>query len=255
VDAENVGGLAGKVIGRATQLYVIFSEYLRRFQIMSKNIVDIGKHAVDRAFSFLDNILNPPLKEVGLLAQDQVRYWRYKNQIRILNRASDILQANEINPRKVPVRTLAPLLNNGSMEEDENMQNRWAALLAKAADPNYSLDFVTIFSEVLRQLSPVEVQILDLMYDAYLSTSPEKINDVIVNHGAIREIINTPPDEYVLLIQNLLRLNLARIHAQGVTFGLTAPKDDMKDLTRLSYYGVKFVEYCRTEGGIDSPAI
>ncbi len=218
---------------------------------MSKDIVDIGKDAIDKAFGFLGEILNPPLKEVGLLAQDQVRYWRYKNQIRILNRAKDILQANQIDPRKVPVKTLAPLLENGSMEENENMQNKWAALLAKAADPNYSLDFVTIFCEILRQLSPVEVQILDLMYDAYLSTPPEKINDAIINHGAIREIINVPAEEYVLLIQNLLRINLFRIHTQGLTFGLTAPEDDMKDLTRLSYYGMKFVEYCRTERNVD----
>jgi len=147
---------------------------------MSRDLVEIGKHAIDRAYKFLDEILSPSLKEVGLLAQDQVRYWRYKNQIRILNRAKEISYKNKISIRKVPVKTLAPLLDHGSLEEDENIQEKWAALLAKAVDPSYSIDFVTIFIEILRQLSPIEVKILDLMYDAYLGTPPEKKNETLI---------------------------------------------------------------------------
>jgi len=217
---------------------------------MGKDLVDIGKHAIDKAHGFLNDILKPPLKEVGLLAQDQVRYWRYKNQIKLLNRAEDISRSNKIDPRKVPVKTIAPLLDYGSLEEDEDMQEKWAALLAKAADPNYSIDFVTIFIEILRQLSPLEVRILDFMYDTYIDTPEEKRNETIINHGAIRDIIGISPEEYVLLIQNLFRVNLVRTHSMGITIGLTTPEDDMNEITRLSIFGVNFVKYCKVESKI-----
>lgn len=214
---------------------------------MNNELPDIGKHALDKAFTFLEEILIPPIKEVGLLAQDQVRFWRYKNQIRILNIAEALLKAKKVHPRKVPVKTLAPLLDHGSLEEDTNMQERWAALLSKAADPNCSIDFVTVYAEILRQLSPSEVKILDLMFDAYESTLHEQRNETIINHGAIRELLDIAPEEYVLLIQNLLRINLVKVHSQGITIGLSSPEDDMKDITRLSFFGANFVKYCRKD--------
>lgn len=212
---------------------------------MSKDLIEIGKEAVDKAFKFLEVILIPPLKELGLLAQDQVKLWRFKNQVRILNLAQNTLRDKGINPRKVPLKTLTPLLEYSSLEEDESMQKKWAALLSKAADPEYSIALSTMYAEVLRQLSPAEAKVLDLMFESYESTTPEKRSETIVNHGKIREIINIPPEEYSLLIQNLLRINLLKVQTNSITVGFSTPEDDINKITRLSYFGVNFIKYCR----------
>jgi len=51
-----------------------------------KALIEIGKESVRRAFHFLEIILEPPLQELGLLAQDRVKLWRIKQQVKIIKR-------------------------------------------------------------------------------------------------------------------------------------------------------------------------
>lgn len=212
---------------------------------MSKAVVEISNHVIDKAINFLELVIEPPLKELGFLLQDRVKLWRFKNQIRIINKTQDIIENKKINPRKIPIKIIIPLLEYGSMEETDNMQDKWASLLSKAADSEYSLDLCSMFSEILRQLSPAEVKILDLMYEIFKNDYHEKY-DYVVNHELNRKMLGKSLEEYSLLIENLLRVNLLKVHAEGVTIGLTTPEDDLKNITRLSYYGFNFVKYCRT---------
>lgn len=215
---------------------------------MRKELIEFGKTAIDKASKFLELILSPPLEELGLLGKDQIKFWRFKNQVRILNLAQDYLKKKNVSPRKVPLKTLVPLLEYGSMEEEEKMQEKWAALLSKAADPEYSIDLSTIYTEVLRQLSPAEVKMLDLMFDVYESTAPEERSQAIINHGKIQEIIGITPEEYNLLMENLLRINLLKAQVEFIVMGsqLSVPEDDTKNIKRLSFFGLNFIEYCRT---------
>ena len=60
---------------------------------------------------------------------------------------------------------MLPILELGSLEEDESMQSRWAALLANAADASYKTSIPPSFPEILKQLSPEEAKVLDKMYE------------------------------------------------------------------------------------------
>ena len=59
---------------------------------MRKELIEFGKTAIDKASKFLELILSPPLEELGLLGKDQIKFWRFKNQVRILNLAQDYLK-------------------------------------------------------------------------------------------------------------------------------------------------------------------
>ena len=52
---------------------------------------DISSTAVEKgldlAKGFVDKLVSPPIEELGLLIKDQVSYWRFSNQIKILNKA------------------------------------------------------------------------------------------------------------------------------------------------------------------------
>ena len=56
-----------------------------------KALIEIGKESVKRAFHFLEIILEPPLQELGLLSQDRIKLWRFKQQVNIINNAKDYL--------------------------------------------------------------------------------------------------------------------------------------------------------------------
>ena len=56
-----------------------------------KQKTDISSTAVEKgldlAKGFVDKLVSPPIEELGLLIKDQVSYWRFSNQIKILNKA------------------------------------------------------------------------------------------------------------------------------------------------------------------------
>jgi len=119
--------------------------------------------AADRIKGFLQKLLGPAVEEAGLILQDHVRRYRLQNQIKILGKAQSMLERANINPKAVPLKTLLPLLENASLEEDEDLQSKWAGLLANA-----SRDFDAVppcFSEILKQLSPNEARLLDGIHD------------------------------------------------------------------------------------------
>jgi hypothetical protein len=52
---------------------------------------------------------------------------------RVWNRAQEMLEDAGLQPGPVPLKTLVPLLQYASLEDDKSLQERWANLLANAA--------------------------------------------------------------------------------------------------------------------------
>jgi hypothetical protein len=95
----------------------------------------------------------------GLLA-DQFRYQRFKRQLKIIQKAERLVDEAGLSPQAVPLTTLAPLIPWASLEDDEEMANRWANLLASAATSSVHV----IYPELLRQLEPREARIIDVLF-------------------------------------------------------------------------------------------
>ena len=68
-------------------------------------------------------------------------------------------------PRQIPIKALFPLLDGASLEDDDSMQDRWAALIANAANPAASVDVKPAFAGILKSLSPQEAGLLSAIYD------------------------------------------------------------------------------------------
>ncbi len=125
---------------------------------------------------------------------------------------------------RVPLKLLQPMIENGSLEEDDGLQDKWAALLANAATKRD--DVHPSFIEILKQLSSIEAIFLDVLSERdrrrsvyqrqneYVSTEFKQAEDVIIDrlmeltnedrgtvHGRFREMEIT---------NNLLRLGIAQ---------------------------------------------
>lgn len=103
-------------------------------------------------------VLGEPAAELGGLLTDRLRYLRFKQMLKLMNRASELLEAKGIQPQQVPRRVLMPLLEAGSLEDDPEIMELWAQLLASAAESPANVP--PSFPEVLRQLEPVEAKLL-----------------------------------------------------------------------------------------------
>ncbi len=228
------------------------------------------------ANKFIERVINPPLQEISGLLADQVRFWRYKNQINIIIKAKQFVEEKGIEPKTIPVRTLAPLLEHASWEEDPDMQAKWSALLANALTSDYSHDIYSSYVEILKQLSPLEAKLLDFLFDEHIrhglldrfSDKEIRISGgefvlglVVVSKtsiffGIISTYSNMPKEEFNILIDNLCRLNLLQsqsllqfkaIHNIKNKYGLLGGPtlDDCYKIINLTSPGSNFVKSCR----------
>lgn len=101
---------------------------------------------------FLAVVLGSPGVDLSEMAAEQVRAWRFKREIKFAKKAMQQLDDGGIDATPVPMRTLVPLLEGATLEDDEGMSDRWASLLANAASGKR--DVPPSFPSVLRELEP-----------------------------------------------------------------------------------------------------
>lgn len=123
----------------------------------------LTKTAMEPVGGLLKRIAGPLADEIGESFALLARPHRVKLGIEMLKKTQRMLIEADITPRAVPPRLFLPMMDAASIEDDEDLHTRWAALLANAAS---SPDAVhPSYIEVLKQLTPVEARLLDELYE------------------------------------------------------------------------------------------
>jgi hypothetical protein len=193
---------------------------------------------------FMGAVMGSPGLELGELVTDQIRAWRFKRGIRYVQRAMKQLEDAGMNPKIVPMRTLAPLMDGGTLEDDDEMAGRWASLLANAASGEREVP--PSFASVLRDLEPEQARIVDHVYQTMMQIAPElrRQNLGMARMGIVAELeLSNKNLEYHL--DNLIRLRLIR-RPSGVI-------DDELEMVTLTEFGRAFVRACRPPSQPDPP--
>lgn len=130
-----------------------------------KNLkLDISSTAIEKgidlAKDFLGKLITPAIEEVGLLVKEKVTTWRFKNQVKTLNKAQEYCIKNQIKPKAISLKLLCPLLENASLEEDEFLQNKWSILLGNMVDSEQNIEN-HVFPFLLGQISKTEFVALE----------------------------------------------------------------------------------------------
>lgn len=133
--------------------------------------IDISSTIVEKSFDaakgFLNKLIGPSIEETGLLIKDQVASWRFKNQLKILNKAQDYCSKNNISPKQVSFKIICPLLEYASLEEDEKLQEKWAILISNLVDSEQNIEN-HVFPYILSQISLNEYNSLELTFQKKL---------------------------------------------------------------------------------------
>jgi len=171
--------------------------------------------AVEAAKEFLFKIAGPAAEEVGLLFQDQVKLYRFKNQLRILAKAEAMLKKSGRTPNAVPFRTLLPILEAAATEDDESLSTKWSALLANSAAKTDGAASHPSFPRILSEIAPVEARFLD-----YLLISGGEA-DWRSFRADLAVSLRVTQDDIDRHYSNLFRLGLVRIgSSKGVHKGV-----------------------------------
>lgn len=133
-----------------------------------ENKLDIKSTTIEKgieiAKDFVDKLVMPSIEETGLLVKDQITMWRFKNQIKMLNKAKEYCDKHKIEPKKISLKILAPLLEYSSLEENNEMQDKWSILLTNLIDSKQNIEN-HVFPYILSQLSKDEFFTLEKVYE------------------------------------------------------------------------------------------
>lgn len=83
--------------------------------------------------TLLNVIVPKSVQELVGIIDDNVKSLRFKNQARILIQMNAYAKQHGLTLSPVSLKLLVPLLEGPSLEEDESLQKKWAALLLNAA--------------------------------------------------------------------------------------------------------------------------
>ena len=181
---------------------------------MSKELV---KQTLAPVQEIVRELSGPAATEVGLMLGDTLRVWRVKREVRYLQDVKEAASKAGLKLKPVVPRLLFPILDSASLEDDEDLHQRWVALLTNAARTDSDL-VLPCFPDILRQLTSEEAQFLDRAYDETTIYAERRRAEIRANNpnlnvsdglatamGISGRIISSLPS---LKIENLERLML-----------------------------------------------
>jgi hypothetical protein len=158
----------------------------------------------------------PAEQGIGIVT-DHLVYVRWERKQRLMKRADELMkEQGMVGPtRPVTPKVAIPLLQAATLEENNDLQDRWARLLVNAARMDSTADVTRALVTILSDFGPMEANLLDALVSAppnakthggFVATRylPEAFVDDV---GRITsESEREPPREVAIALWNLVRL-------------------------------------------------
>ncbi|MCW3102426.1 MAG: hypothetical protein JWO09_866 [Bacteroidetes bacterium] len=187
--------------------------------------------SLETATGFLKKLVGPSVEEMGLLFADNVKKWRFNNQVKNLKKIKEKLEKDNIPARVINPKVLFPYLEAISLEEDNDLHELWANLITNYIDPAKNLETI-VYPEILRQLSSKEVKIIDDFYSG----------ELIEWDGLPTPATYSEPKYTAFECANLVRLGLVKTMV-NVDFAFVKNIETHSSV-RVTHFGHAFYQAC-----------
>jgi len=174
-----------------------------------------GIDAATKVGGFLAKFISGPLEQGIGIFEDKLRYLRWERQVRLIQRSEDFLKEQGLGQpsRPVPLKLAIPLIQEGSLEEDNDLQDLWAKLLVNAGDARNNYQIRSAFISILKDLSSLDVIILHKIYSISSTDLQKEIFTFNLPQNALLEIPEEkkkvlPTEDVQISLGNLARLEL-----------------------------------------------
>ena len=168
------------------------------------------KQAAESAGTFLSKVTGGAISEIDQLIALPLREFRFKNTLKASLRTKEIIEKHGLKPEQLSgeLRTIIPILESISNEDDPTLQEMWANLLAASVMPEFKHKISLDLHKILKQLSPLEAKLMNGLYNKELKQSPvEEENDKANIHHAA-DWLKILPEQCELMLEHLWSLSL-----------------------------------------------
>lgn len=183
-----------------------------------------------------------PVRELANWVTSFIHYRRQPALAALMMRTAEKVMATGIPSHAVEDKLLRSILEGGSLEDDPDMRERWAGLLANAltADPASA---TPAFPQILAGLCPADAQLLDRIFRAAREIASPTIpwREALVELGPPEDrlLLGTADDRLLLSMENLERLGLCLPHRDA-----SSRHWDNLTVVHLTTLGREFVLAC-----------
>jgi len=192
-----------------------------------KASAELGSKAIDAGTSFGALFKGAISERVGML-EDRWKAQRWKQRVKLVIDAHKYLKDRGLSgaTRDIPMPFAVNLLQNGELEESDDLRDIWSRLLANAADAGSGIEPRVAYVEILAEMTSLDAQNLEVLVRAQLRHQGKTETALIVTG----KLPNTAepfdePKDYDLLpevrvavsVSNLARLGL--VEPASATFG------------------------------------
>jgi hypothetical protein len=186
---------------------------------------DIEIDAVNRLFQFFAKIMIEPIDTTYGILGDTLKYNQWERQTKLVEKAEHLIKEKNLLKilSPIPAKLVLPIFQNASLENDDFLHDFYAKLMVSAMDPKFRTRR-TAFVEILRQLEPLDVKILQTMYSVYIEKE-KRFKDrygkekffilnisptwIPINKGEVLDSLSVNDKGYLEAFDNLCRLKLA----------------------------------------------
>lgn len=161
---------------------------------------------------FVAKLIGEPMEVCAGMVSDKLSYMRWERQTRLMTRSDEVINQLGLEGRMqlVQMKLAVRILQEASMEEDDDLQDVWVKLLVNAANPDFKHEISPAFATILSDFGPLEARILQTVNDAnawpmhgvYINGLP----DVAYDEYSARSY-KEPSEEVKVAVWNLVRLN------------------------------------------------
>lgn len=118
--------------------------------------------AVSSLCKFVADITFGSITQAIGIVEDKLIYMRWERQVRFIKKAKALLEELGLSgkQRPVPMSIAIPLLQSAFIEEDDELQDLWAQLMANAANKSYKREIRRAYISILQDLTSLDAQIM-----------------------------------------------------------------------------------------------
>jgi len=221
-----------------------------------ESVAKLGEKSLESAEklgSFFARVFREPIDEVSGMLTEKLRFVRWKRLVGMSDEVGRILQSRGVkDTRAVPPKLALPIFEDGSLEEEPELQKLWSQLLANAMDPSFNGELRYGFLDMLKGITGAEAKLLHYFYSTLKREDRiadlAKITQYFLTREQLMGMLEIDAAQYEVNIFNLMRMQCiapAVVRARGISVGneiITIYKGT--DAVVLTPLGVKFVEAC-----------
>jgi hypothetical protein len=173
---------------------------------MVKAGAELGTEAIratERLGAFVASIIGEPAAETIGILTDRLRFVRWRRLLRLADQCEEINRQRGLagKTRIVPPKFALPMIEHASLEEDNDLQDLWANLIATAIDPSRPKLEMT-FIEIVKQLDSADAKFLRVLHDHVIEApqeAPLRAQDIISGIGIDYETYHILVDKLAML--------------------------------------------------------